>query len=134
VWDRGTSAAMCTGPFSTSAPDHHEPPRSTSTMSKMKLQESQTPAKWQLVSWQKKEEQYAWIPYEWRLKSLPSAHVTNFLDIPRRCGLFTEKELHITEDFDATALAQAIRERKLKCMDVTRAFCKVHTPHAVRIN
>lgn len=36
----------------------------------------------------------------------------------------TEKEVDITENYDATALAQALRERKLTCVDVTTAFCK----------
>jgi amidase len=85
------------------------------------------PAKWQLVLWQKKDEQYARIPHEWRLSSLPSPHVTNYTDIPRKCGLLSEAELKITEEYDATALAEAIRSRKLKCVDVTRAFCKVPT-------
>jgi hypothetical protein len=95
-------------------------------MSKTKAQaEIQSPAKWQLVSWQKKDQQYGRVPHEWRLKSLPSAGVTNYINIPRTCGLFTKEELHITEDYDATALAKAIRDRKLKCVDVTNAFCKV---------
>jgi hypothetical protein len=95
-------------------------------MSKTKSEpQSQAPAKWQLVSWQKKDEQYARIPHEWRLNSLPASHVTNYTDIPKKCGLLSDKELDITENYDATALADAIRTRKLKCIDVTRAFCKV---------
>ena len=37
----------------------------------------------------------------------------------------TDREVDITEKYDATALAKAIRERKLTCVDVTTAFCKV---------
>jgi amidase len=33
--------------------------------------------------------------------------------------------LRITEDYDAIGLAEAIRRRHLKCVDVARAFCKV---------
>lgn len=40
----------------------------------------------------------------------------------------TEKEVDITENYDATALAQALRERKLTCVDVTTAFCKARIP------
>jgi hypothetical protein len=95
-------------------------------MSKTKAQaEIQSPAKWQLVSWQKKDQQYGRVPHEWRLMSLPPAGVTNYIDFPRTCGLLTKEELYITEDYDATALAKAIRDRKFKCVDVTRAFCKV---------
>jgi hypothetical protein len=98
------------------------------TMTKSKPQSAPRPApKWQLVSWQKKDEQYARIPPAWRLQSLPSAKVTNYMDIPRQCGILTKEELEITENYDATALADAIRSRKLKCIDVTRAFCKVHS-------
>jgi amidase len=85
----------------------------------------QPPAKWQLVSWQKRDEQQARIPHQWRLTSLPSSDVASYIDIPRKCGLLSEDELKITEQYDATALAEAIRSRKLKCIDVTRAFCKV---------
>jgi amidase len=90
----------------------------------------QGPAKWQLVSWSKKDEQYARIPQEWRVSSLPLPSVANYIDIPRNCGLLSAAELEITEEHDATALAQAIRSRKLKCIDVTTAFCKVCIRHA----
>ena len=83
------------------------------------------PEKWQIVAWQKKDEQYARIPTEWLLKSSPSPDVTTYLDIPRKCGLLSSEELRITEEFDATALAEAIRIRELKSVDVVRAFCKV---------
>jgi amidase len=97
-------------------------------MSKSTLQTPpKGPAKWQLVSWQKRDQQYARIPPDWRLATLPSPDVTNYIDIPRSCGLLSEQELNITEDYDATALAAAIRSRKLKCIDVTKAFCKVCT-------
>ncbi|ORY13423.1 amidase signature domain-containing protein [Clohesyomyces aquaticus] len=82
------------------------------------------PQKWQLVSWMKKDEQYERIPKEWLLKTPPGPDVTSYLDIPRKCGLLTAEELRITEQYDATALMEGIRSRKLKCVDVTRAFCK----------
>ncbi|KAJ4373397.1 hypothetical protein N0V83_003692 [Neocucurbitaria cava] len=94
-------------------------------MSKSTTQsEPQLPPKWQLIAWQKKDEQYARIPSEWRLDSLPAPNITNYADIPRQCGLLSKEELEITEQYDATGLADAIRGRKLKCVDVTRAFCK----------
>jgi amidase len=89
------------------------------------MSESNSPAKWRFVSWQKKDEQFARIPQAWRLTSLPSADTTNYTAVPRDCGLLSEQELRITEDYDATALAVAIRSRELRCVDVTRAFCKV---------
>ncbi|KAI7774301.1 hypothetical protein LA080_008988 [Diaporthe eres] len=51
----------------------------------------------------------------------PSRNVTS---IPRDCGLLTADELEITESYDATALAQAIRERKLTAVAVATAFAK----------
>lgn len=85
----------------------------------------QAPPRWQQISWQKKDEQYARIPNDWRLPSKPSPDVTNYMQIPRECGILSQEELSITQDYDATALAEAIRSRKLRCIDVTRAFCKV---------
>ncbi|KAH7389993.1 amidase signature domain-containing protein [Pyrenochaeta sp. MPI-SDFR-AT-0127] len=94
-------------------------------MSKSKTQpEAQLPPKWQLAAWQKKDQQFARIPSEWRLSNLPSPDVTNYTDIPRTCGLLSKHELDITENYDAVGLAEAIRARKLKCIDVARAFCK----------
>jgi amidase len=48
----------------------------------------------------------------------------NVTGIPRDCGLLTPDELEITEGYDATALAQAIRERKLTAVAVATAFAK----------
>jgi hypothetical protein len=88
------------------------------------------PAKWQLISWQKKDEQRARIPTEWLLNSTPTADVTNYLDVPRKCGILSAEEVKITEDYDATALAEAIRARRLTSVNVVRAFCKVcSSPH-----
>jgi amidase len=80
---------------------------------------------WQAIAKQKKEEQYARIPEEWRLHSLPGPDVTSYLDIPRKPELLLPEELRTTEQYDAVALAQVIREKKISCVDVARAFCKV---------
>lgn len=106
--------------------DQLHPQHLTSTMTKSKSQADPKPTpKWQSVAWQKKDQQFARIPSQWRLPQLPPPSITNYLQIPRDCGLLTKKELDITEGYDATALAKAIRERKLTCVDVTTAFCKV---------
>jgi hypothetical protein len=91
----------------------------------MSKENSDKEPKWQVISKQKKEEQSGRIPHEWRLKSLPPSNVTSYIDIPHTCGLLTEQELRITEEYDAVALAEAIRDQRLKCVDVTTAFCKV---------
>ncbi|KAI4712033.1 hypothetical protein J4E89_003479 [Alternaria sp. Ai002NY15] len=79
---------------------------------------------WRSVSRRKKAEQNERIPKEWKLNVLPGADVKSYIDIPRKSGLLTEEELEITGRYDAVALAEAIRGKKLKCVDVTRAFCK----------
>ncbi|KAL1858743.1 hypothetical protein Daus18300_009877 [Diaporthe australafricana] len=48
----------------------------------------------------------------------------NVTQIPRECGILTPDELAVTEDYDATALAQAVRERKLTAVAVATAFAK----------
>ena len=104
---------------------HLEHPNSTMSKPKSQADPKPTP-KWQSVAWQKKDQQFARIPNQWRLPQLPPSTVTNYLHVPRECGLLTEKELDMTENYDATALAQAIREGKFTCVHVTTAFCKVH--------
>ncbi|KAL5433649.1 hypothetical protein PMIN07_008649 [Paraphaeosphaeria minitans] len=86
----------------------------------------QLPARWQFVAWQKKDQQFARIPSDWRIlhDRRPAPNATNYLDIPRKCGILSDEELEITEEYDATALAEAVRARKLTSVDVTRAFCK----------
>ena len=85
---------------------------------------------WRSVSRRKKAEQNERIPKEWKLHALPGADVKSYIDIPRKSGLLTKEELDITERYDAVALAEAIRGKKLKCIDVTRAFCKVSRPRS----
>jgi hypothetical protein len=78
---------------------------------------------WQSISRRKKDEQWARIPPEYRLKHIPTG-LTNVLHIPSTCGLLTSEELAITEQYDATALAEAIRSRALTSVAVARAYCK----------
>lgn len=64
------------------------------------------------------------ISREWLLSSLPSPSTIDVRSIPRTCGILTSKELEITENYDATALAQAIQSHTLTAQAVTVAFCK----------
>ncbi|KAH7109824.1 amidase signature domain-containing protein [Dendryphion nanum] len=82
------------------------------------------PEKWQIVSWQKKDEQHARIPSAWLLKSSPSPDVKTYIDIPRKSGILSKEEIRITEEYDGTGLAEAIRKRELTSVDVVRAFSK----------
>ena len=79
---------------------------------------------WRPIADRKQRDRDARIPPDWRLKSVPPSVITNVLSIPHTCGILSKQELDITEKYDATSLAQAIAERKLKSVDVTRAFCK----------
>jgi Asp-tRNA(Asn)/Glu-tRNA(Gln) amidotransferase A subunit family amidase len=67
-------------------------------------------------------------PLDWRL---PSSYLEELqdtsqsvLDIPRHCGILSERELHITEEFDATALLEQLASRQFSAVEVTTAFCK----------
>ncbi|EYE94722.1 putative general amidase [Aspergillus ruber CBS 135680] len=68
------------------------------------------------------------IPAEWRLSAdilqQASGSKQSIIDVPRACGLLTEQELHITEDYDATALLTELATGKITSVEVTRAFCK----------
>ncbi|KAF7183036.1 hypothetical protein CNMCM7691_002871 [Aspergillus felis] len=80
------------------------------------------------------------IPTEWRLPAhlvpagmhLPPGSVThsqaylkeNVMDIPRRSGLLTQKELSITENWDVRGLLAQMREGTFSAEDVVRAFSK----------
>ena len=44
--------------------------------------------------------------------------------VPTECGILTPAEIDITENYDATGLAEAIADRKLTAVEVATAFCK----------
>ncbi|KAF7184801.1 hypothetical protein CNMCM7691_006604 [Aspergillus felis] len=80
------------------------------------------------------------IPSEWRLSESqippgmlsPAESITNFkeygrvnvMDIPRTCGLLSERELEITEQYDVRELLRAMADKRLTAEEVTVAFCK----------
>lgn len=80
---------------------------------------------WQAIAKKKKEEQLKRIPPEWlRFPKDFKVDSISVLEVPRTCGLLNRRELSITEDYDATALAEAIRGRTFSSVDVAKAFCK----------
>ena len=93
----------------------------------MASEQPKNPPKWLAISSRKKHEQRTRIPSDWALNrdELISPKSPNYLHLPRACGLLTEEELRLTEAYDATALADALRKREIKSVDVVRAFCKV---------
>lgn len=87
-------------------------------------------ATWESIRARKQAERESRIPSAWRLPShlIPSdsdESALNVVDVPRKCGLLSSKELDITGEYDATALAAELRAGRLKCVEVTEAFCKV---------
>ncbi|RMX85166.1 hypothetical protein D0869_04030 [Hortaea werneckii] len=84
------------------------------------------PEKWQDIAARKQRERADRIPSQWKLSSahIPAESRTNVLSVPRECGLLSEQELNITENYDASALVSALSSGKLKAVEVTVAFCK----------
>lgn len=95
------------------------------------------------VAQRKQNELNAAIPEEWRLPSdqIPAGMLSisesvsepkyqrvGVMDIPRKCGLLSSKELEFTEKFSVRALVSEMTEGRAKAEDVVRAFCKVCFP------
>ncbi|KAK2602278.1 hypothetical protein N8I77_008826 [Diaporthe amygdali] len=89
---------------------------------------------WQARAAEKRARCQSQIPKAWEL---PAALVQSLahplessknnlveLNIPRRSGLLTEKELNITEAHDARSLLKALASGELTSLEVTVAFCK----------
>lgn len=84
-------------------------------------------ADWQELARSKRESVAAKIPKDWRLPNASQYTETasiSALNVPRTCGILTEQELEITENYDATALVELMTSRKLKSIEVVTAFCK----------
>ena len=84
---------------------------------------------WKDLVAQKRAEQAKALPQEWRLPSsiLDTISATadiSVLDVPAKCGLLTDKELDITENYDAVDLIAKMAAKELSSFDVVQAFCK----------
>jgi amidase len=79
---------------------------------------------WREISKQRLALRQAKIPIEWLLKDIPGDHVLDVMDIPRKCGILSERELDITEKYDATSLVEKLAVGALSSVEVTKAFCK----------
>ncbi|KAL8778517.1 MAG: hypothetical protein Q9213_007375, partial [Squamulea squamosa] len=84
------------------------------------------PAQWEKIRDRKLEEQRSRIPQEWLIPAsqLPSTDVSYVMDIPGSCGILSNREIKITEGYNARSLAAAIREKEYNAVEVTTAFCK----------
>jgi amidase len=80
---------------------------------------------WQAIAASKKAQRDAKIPSEWRIPKdlLPAEDVTDVQDFPRTSGLFTERELEITEVTASEAVSK-IASREWTSEEVTKAICK----------
>lgn len=84
---------------------------------------------YEIVSREKLSANAAKIPKEWQLSSKYLENVNadsdlNMLDVPRTCGILNEKEIDITENYDAMALLEKIASKEFSSYDVVLAFCK----------
>jgi len=82
---------------------------------------------WKTLVLKKQAEVSSQIPPAWRLPAeytdISETTNRNVLDIPRRCGILSQKQLDITENYDATSLLQKMHRRELSAYEVTEAFC-----------
>ena len=78
---------------------------------------------WQDQVADKRQRQKAAIPTEWLIPPVPEEQ-TNVMDVPRTCGLLTEKELEITGVSDVSILLDKLAKAEWSALEVTTAFCK----------
>lgn len=83
---------------------------------------------WQVIVKRKQAEAAAKIPNEWRLspeftENISEEASNNVLDVPRRCGILSSRQLDITENYDATALLEKLHTGQFTAAEVTEAFC-----------
>ncbi|KAH8767653.1 general amidase-like protein [Hyaloscypha finlandica] len=83
-----------------------------------------TDAPWQAIALRKQAQRQSRIPSAWLLKTPPLTSILDVRSIPRTSGILDSHELSITENYDATSLADAIRSHQLTAEEVTIAFCK----------
>lgn len=89
---------------------------------------------WDSLAAQKRRECAAKIPEHWRVpvsilqsSDKPLEENRNNLlelEIVRRCGIMTERELRITESFTVKELLEALASGKLTSLEVTIAYSK----------
>lgn len=99
------------------------------------MSDSNIPAEsWQAKAAARRAKRDSGIPSEWKLPSaiwdflkLPlETNKNNLIDleIVKKSGLLTDKELEITEDFNVGALLSLLATGKLSALEVTIAFSK----------
>jgi amidase len=81
-------------------------------------------APWEAIATKKRTEQHSRIPQAWLLPTPLPATPSDVRSLPQTSGILTPRELTITADHDATALAALIRDREYTAAEVALAFCK----------
>lgn len=113
-------------------------PRKTVSISKAQFHHIRTlnmaSSTWQEKAAAKQQSSFHKIPKEWRLPAAvtetlqkPLAEHSNRileLDIPRKSGIMSEKEIEITENFTVEELLNKLRDGVLSALEVTLAFSK----------
>ncbi|PSR79514.1 fatty-acid amide hydrolase [Coniella lustricola] len=92
---------------------------------------------WQSRAAEKRRQRDSLLPEPWRLSATavqaslgvqqPAETKQNSLvdlDVVRRAGILTARELHITEDYTVAQLAEALQAGRLRALEVTVAYCK----------
>ena len=85
--------------------------------------EVETQLHWQEQVADKRERQQAAIPQEWLIPPVPEGQ-TNVIDVPRTCGLLTQRELEITEVTDVAVLLEKLATAQWSAVEVVTAFSK----------
>lgn len=86
-------------------------------------------ADWRQLALSKRVSTFNKIPKEWLLPIEQASQYTesnpiSVLDVPRTCGILTQKELDITEKHDATDLVALMSKGEVSSVEITTAFCK----------
>ena len=83
------------------------------------------------IARRKQAERESRIPRAWRLpESLTASPPLNVMDIPRKCGILTERQLEITEGkrWDGQGLVEEMGKGGMTAEEVVEAFCTVSNP------
>ncbi|KAI4716327.1 amidase [Aureobasidium sp. EXF-10727] len=75
------------------------------------------------ISRAKREQRDRLIRNEWKL-SKKLAVANNVLEVPKTCGILTNREVTITEENDAVDIVNKIRQQEYTAEEVAVAFCK----------
>ncbi|OJI96727.1 hypothetical protein ASPVEDRAFT_120443 [Aspergillus versicolor CBS 583.65] len=76
---------------------------------------------WEAVSKKAQADLLNSLPSKWRIDTKVFSSVTDVTQVPKTCGILTQRQLQITE-LTATELGRRIRSRQLKAVEVLEAF------------